>query len=284
MFVSGKLKINIIIVLLLVGLIMTGCKSSDKDDKSDNNSSNTQPQVTLTASGSGNVSTILAAIESGFEADTPGFNLNILPGTNTGGGVAGVLNGSLEVAAMARAPNEEETAQGLQYVRFGGSGVAIMVHRDLSITDLSQDQVKAIFTGEIANWAEVGGDDQPIVVYVRDDNESATVLLRQVIFGDAPFSETVAGTLTSSGDMLAAVEGTPNSIGFGIWTGNAAAERVKPLTLDGIAVNDPAYPIISPLGIGYVENRHEVVQPLVDWLLSERGQTALQEIGVIGVE
>jgi phosphate transport system substrate-binding protein len=240
------------------------------------------PQTTLTVSGSGSVSSLLTAVEADFEAATPGYDLNILSGTGTGGGIQGIVDGSLEVAAMARPPRDEETAQGVQYVGIGGSAVVFIVHPDVEVTNLTQEQVRSIFFLETVNWSEVGGQDLPILVYARDEDESATGLLRQTFFGDDAFPETLAGVLTSTGALLSAVEATPGAIGFASWTAVlAGGKNVDTLTLDDMAADSADYPVILSLGIGYMESQQAVVQPLIDWLQSEAGISALRDLGVI---
>lgn len=240
------------------------------------------PEVTLTVSGSSGVSSLLNAVQADFAAAAPGYTLTILSGTGTGGGVQGVVDGILDVAAMARSPKAEETEKGLRYLSFGSTGVAIMTHPGVTITDLSLEQLEDIYMGRITNWSELGGQDMEIILYVRDESESATIRLRELVFGDTPFPETTAGVLSSSGDMLASIEGTPGSIGFGNWIATAASsKKVKTLTLDGIAPSSDTYPITTPLGVGYVESRQTMVQPLLDWLVSETGQATLRKHGVI---
>jgi phosphate transport system substrate-binding protein len=238
-------------------------------------------QTTLRISGSGTATSILSAIKPAFEADVPGYRLDVLTGTGTGGGVQGVLENVLDVAAMARPPKDEEAAQGIAYVAFGQSGVAIYTHPDVGITSLTTNQARTIFSGQVANWSEVGGPDLTIILYVRDAGDSSTKALRQFVFGEVPFPET-APVLTSQVDMQAAVAGTPGSVGFGSWpSALAAGVDVRPITLDGIAPGDADYPIVTPIGVGYASDRKADVQPLVDWLLSEPGQGTLSEFDVI---
>lgn len=239
------------------------------------------PEIALAVSGSGSVSTVFTAIKSDFETAVPGYTLNVLSGTGTGGGVKGVLDGTLDVAAMARAPKDDETAAGLKYLEFGKTAVAILLHPDVGVTTLTQAQVKAIFAGEITNWSEVGGPDLDIVLYVRDEDESATGALRKAIFGDTPFPETAAGVMTSAGDMLTAIESTPGSIGFGNWSGVLASDKkVAAAALDGIKPGEAEYAVKVIQGVGYTEQRQAVVQPLLDWLTSDAGQAVLQQRGV----
>jgi phosphate transport system substrate-binding protein len=238
-------------------------------------------QKVLTISGSGTVTSILIGVKAAFESDVPGYTLNVLPGSGTGGGVAGILQGTLDAAAMTRAAKDEEIAQGVVYAEFGQAGVAIFTHPDVGLTGLTKDQAIAIFSGEITNWSEVGGLDQAIILCVRDEEDSSTKSLRAAIFGDTAFPE-IALVQTSQTNMQAVVAATPGAVGFGAWPA-AVAEKaeVTGLALDGVAPGDPANPMVTPVGIGVMQPRQAEVQPLIDWLLSEQGRAALEKIAVI---
>jgi phosphate transport system substrate-binding protein len=273
-------RIYISFIILLLMLAITGCAAPVPEP--DFTEAVPSP-VTLTISGSGGTTSILQAVEAAFEASTPGYNLEVLSGTGTGGGVEGVTKGVLSVAAMARPPKDEEleATPTFQYVQFGLSGQAIFVAANVGEIDLTSDQAKAIFFGEITNWAEVGGPEGEIFLYVRDEGDSSTQALRGVIFGEDPFPE-FAQVMTSQGDMIAAVEGTPFAAGFGTWPAVLAVEAdVLPAALDGLAPSDSSYPITGELGIGYLEENQAAVQPLIDWLLSDSGREALMNLDVI---
>lgn len=269
---------SFISLVLLIALLLTACGTPTATPEP---TPTPRPRVTLTISGSGTTAAILSGIKPAFEADVPGYTLKVLPGSGTGGGVKGLLEGILDVAAMARPPKDEEAAKGIEYVEFGQSGVAIYTHADVGVTDLTSKQVLAIFSGEITNWSTVGGKNQSLILYVRDEEDSSTQTLRKVIFGEMPFPQT-AQMMTSQSDMQAAVAGTPGSVGFGSWP-SALAERVNVtgVALDSVAPGDSAYPLIGPIGIGYLSAGKANVQPLIDWLLSEKGQAALREFDVI---
>jgi len=240
------------------------------------------PQVTLTLSGSGSATGVLSAVQPVFEAAVPGYHLKVLPGSGTGGGVTGIVDGVLDVAGMARPPKDEEAAQGVEYVSFGQAGQAVITHPEVGVKNLTADQMKAIFSGEITRWSDVGGPDLPIILYIRDEGDSSTKALVSVVMGDTPFADTVAQVLTSQGDMLAAVSGTPGSVGIATWpTALAEGADVQPVNLAGVAPGNPAYPMVSPLGIGYLTERKADVQPLIDWLESEQGKAALQKFDMI---
>jgi phosphate transport system substrate-binding protein len=272
----GKILKAMAVVCIVIAVAGCGAKATPTPEPPVRSA-----RLVLKISGSGSAVPILAGIQPAFEADTPGYHLEVLPGSGTGGGVKGVTQGVLDVAAMVRPPKDEEAAQGIQYVGFGQMGVAVYTHPDVGVTDMTTAQAKATFSGEVENWSQVGGPDVPIILCVRDEGDSSTKALRQAVFGDAPFPET-AEVLTSQGDMQATVSGSPGGVGFGSWpSALASGADVRVIVLDGVAPGDPAYSIITPIGIGYLTDRKADVQPLVDWLLSERGQAALQEFGVI---
>lgn len=265
-------------LLLLVALLLTACATPTATPEP---TPTPRPQITLTISGSGTTAAILSGIKPAFEANVPGYTLKVLPGSGTGGGVKGLIEGILDVAAMARSPKNEEAAAGVEYVEFGQSGVAVYAHAEVGITNLTTAQVLAIFSGEITNWSTIGGKDQPLILYVRDEEDSSTQVLRKFIFNEMPFPET-AHVMTSQSDMQAAVAGTPGSVGFGSWPSALAdGANVTGIALDSVTPGDPAYPLTVPIGIGYRSAGKADVQPLIDWLLSEKGQAALREFDVI---
>ncbi len=267
------------VLLFSLLLLMTACDSAAPTAAP---TPTETPQVTLTISGSGSVSSLLTAVEGDFKAANPGYKLNVLSGSGTSGGVKGIIDGSLTVAAMARAPKDDEAAQGVKYVAIGGSAVAFVVHPDVKVSNLTQEQARAIFFGEITNWSDVGGQELPIAVYARDEDESATGLLRKMFFGDSAFPENIAGVMTSTSALLTAVEATPGSIGYSSWSAVVIADKnVKNVMLDSAAPDSADYPVILPLGIGYMESQAAAVQPLIDWLLSDAGADALRKYGAI---
>jgi phosphate transport system substrate-binding protein len=273
---NWKVDLALIAIVILVGVIAVALLSlgSDKDDDKP-----TAPAViTLSVSGSGGTTAVLEVIKPAFEAENPGYRIEPLTGTGTGGGVKGVLDGTLDLAAMARAPKDDEA---VAYMEFGKAGQALFVNAGVGDISLTNAQASDIIFGKITNWSEVGGPDLAIVVYVRDEADSTTSVMRKAIFGDAPFP-TTAQVMTSQGDMIRAVEGIEGAIGMGSWPAvMAAGGNVKPVILENLTPDDVRYPVTGPLGVGYLETRQADVQPLIDWLQSENGKAALLKLGVL---
>ena len=270
---------TVISIILLLTLI--GCSSSATNTEPTSNESE-KDEVVLTISGSGSTTAILEAVKPTFESDTPGYRLDVLPGSGTGGGVKGVIQGLLDVAAMARGVKEEEAAQDVQFVPLGQGATAIITHPGVGVTELTNEEIVALFSGELTNWSEVGGGDLPIILYVRDEGDSSTKALRKALLGETPFSEKVAQVVTSQGNMLTAVEGTPGSIGLATWpTTLAKGTKVEAIAIEGVMPNESTYPMLVSLGIGYLTERQPDVQPLIEWLDSDSGQSALQKLDIL---
>lgn len=241
------------------------------------------PAITLRVTGSGSVTAVLRAVARAFEDATAGYILNVLPGSSSGGGITGVLNGTLEVAAVSRGATAEEIAQGIEVIQFGTSATAIFTHPDVGVTALTRDQLVGILTGSITNWSEVGGADQMIALYVREADEGNTGDLRDTYLGDAEFAAS-AVLLTSQSAMQEAVSGVTGALGYGTWASALAnGADVVSVTIDGVGVTNPPDTLTTYMGIGYLRDQASTVQPLIDWLLSPAGQAALQAIGVVPV-
>jgi len=270
--------IRLVSLSLIAALLLAACGSLSTQPPTPT----VPPLVTLKASGSGTITTVLEVLKPAFEAATPGYKLEILQGDSTGSGVTGILEGLLDVAAMARAPKDEETAKNIKYVEMGLVGQAIIVHPTVvNVTTLNGRQITAIFSGQITNWSEVGGPNLKIVLYVRNPDDSSTKGLRKAILGETPFPDT-AKTLTSQADMIISVQGTPGGIGVAAWPAMLAIKaNVQAIAINGVKPDDASYPILNSAGIGYLAERESDVKPLIDWLSSANGQSALKTLGFV---
>jgi len=273
-------KSIVALFLSLTILILVACTSQSADPTEE--ITETLETIVLSVSGSGSVTPVLSAIADDFEATNPGYALEILPGSGTGGGVQGVIDGALDLAAMSRPARDTE--EGVLYTQIGTSVTAIYTHPDVGVTELTSEQLTDIFTGTVTNWSEVGGEDLDIVVYVRDPEEGNTVDIRETFIGDAEFSDTTP-VLTSQTDMQNSVSSVEGAIGYGTWSAALANEaNVVSLTIDGIGVDNSPETMTTSVGIGYLAENEANAQVLIDWLFSEDGRSVLATIAVTVVE
>ena len=263
---------KLVVFLLLFMTLAVGCQQAEEPAP--------EAITVLSVSGSGTTTAILSGIVDAFQVDMPGYRLSVLPGAGTGSGVQGILSGGLDLAAMARPPKEGEAEEGVEWVQIGYSAGPVLAHPDVGVPDLTTEQVIAIFSGEITNWSEVGGADVAVALFVRDEEDSSTKSIRDKIIGDMPFPGS-AQVLVSQSEMQENVSGTPGAIGFGsLPAAIAAGTELIGLGLDGVAPTDPAFPISSPIGVGFMSERKAEFQEVLDWLLSSAGQAELSTVGV----
>ena len=114
------------------------------------------------------------------------------------------------------------------------------------------------------------------MMYTPDPWPNEGIVLKETLFPDT------ATTLTSQGDMIISVQGTPGAVGVAAWPAMLAIKaKVQAIAIDGVKPDDASYPILGSAGIGYLADRGSDVQPLIDWLSSVEGQSALKALGFV---
>ncbi|MDP3970984.1 MAG: substrate-binding domain-containing protein [bacterium] len=264
---KNLLALVILILIVIVGwtlyLIIT-LSTEDVDQKKN-----------IIISGSGSGMSILEKI--GGTQPFEDISLLFLGGAGTIDDVKGVNDGSLDLGTAARKMTDEEKLSypNVQERSFAKDAMVLAVHPDVNVRGLTSDQVKKIFTGEITNWNQVGGDDGIIILLDRSETESSKILLRKYILGES-IIRTDAIEIATASLMLDAILETRNSIGqasFGDIKMNDLT--IVPLAIDGIvpsvsSVEDGSYVMIREYGILYNKNiNKEHVQKYIDYIFSE---------------
>src|SRR5258708_479549 len=188
---SKYLKLSCALALLGV-LVLGGCSSPTPTPVP----TGTPQSVTLTVSGSGEVWPVLGAVQSQFSADVPGYRLDIQSGFGTDAAGDAVLKGVLDIGGMNRAPNADQTAKGVKYVKFGTAGVAIITHPGVAVKSLTLAQARSIYSGDTMNWSQVGGPDLPIIVYNRGGTGGSVGAMKAIVFKDVKFGANLQSATT----------------------------------------------------------------------------------------
>ena len=221
--------------------LLAGC-GNQTDNNSSNNDNGGDASDTPAASVSGTVSTdgstsmekVIGALSESYMAANKDVTVNYNP-TGSGAGITAVQEGTCDIGLSSRALKDEEKAAGLKETVLAYDGIAIIVHPDNPVSDLSIEQIAKLYTGEITNWKDVGGSDAEVVLIGR---EAAS--------GTRDGFESITGTkdkcqyrqeLTSTGDVITAVSQNPDAIGYASLA--AIKDSVKALSVDGVT---PARP------------------------------------------
>lgn len=242
--------------------------------------------------GSTTVGPISKAFAEYYMAAHPEVNITVSE-SGSGNGAKSIMNGTCDVAAMSRPMKDSEfkaaADKGIQPVAHvvALDGLPILVHPSNPVQDLTVEQVRKIFLGEIANWKEVGGPDQQIVTVSRDTNSGTyetfegLVMQKQKIHQNCEY-------VGSNGAIRQRVQSTPAAIGY---AGLGFVDKtVKALKVDGIypsaeTVQTGEYPIARPLFM-YTNGYPKLGSPLYQFVtiyLSEDGQEMVEEIGFVPV-
>ena len=230
--------------------LLAGCGS--KTTAPDNTNNDQPQQAALSGSVSTNGSTsmekVIGALSEQFMADNSGVSVTYDP-TGSGAGIEAASNGSADIGLASRALKDEEKAGGLTETVVALDGIAVIVNAGSKVEDLSVEQIAKIFTGEITDWSEVGGEAGKISCIGREAGS-----------GTRDGFESITGTkdackldqeLTSTGGVIEAVAGNPNAIGYASLSAVEGKNTVKAVTVGGVActeatVLDGSYAIQRP--------------------------------------
>ena len=182
------------------------------------------------------------------------------------------------------------------YTEIAKEAFVFFVHKDNPVENLTQEQVKKIYSGEITNWKEVGGDDEDIVAFQRNEGSGSQSRLKRFM-ADTPImeapTEQVNDFMVGIIDKVSDYKNKTNSIGFSFryyMEGIIKNPNVKILKIDGIEPNienirEEKYPITGSLyAVTYKDNNNENVQKLLDWILSKEGQEIIEKTGYAGIK
>lgn len=263
-----KKTIVLLLLALLALCLLTGC--SEKAVRS------------VSTDGSTSMEKVIGALGEAFEQET-GIRFTYNP-TGSGSGIRAVQEGRCDIGLSSRALKKEEEDAGLTAAVLAYDGIALIVHPDNPVTDLSLENVARIYTGEITNWAQVGGADAEIVLIGREAGS-----------GTRDGFETITGTaeacryrqeLTSTGDVITAVSQNPAAIGYASVA--SVKNTVRMLNIDGIvpeeaSIRDGSYPVQRPFVL--VTRRDaalsEEAQQFLSYVLSDDAGAIIAAAGVV---
>lgn len=229
--------------------MLTACGSKDNasdDNKGEEGGTTAALSGTVSTDGSTSMEKVINSLGESFMAANKDVKFTYNP-TGSGSGIQAVTEGRCDIGLSSRALKDDEKASGLVETMLAYDGIAIVVSPENPVSDLDVDTIAKIYTGEITNWKDVGGDDAEIVLIGREAGS-----------GTRDGFESITGTkdacayrqeLTSTGDVINTVSQNPNAIGYASLS--AVGESVKALTVGGVkateaTVKDGSYVVQRP--------------------------------------
>ena len=274
---------------LVMALSLVACGNSNSDNSGDNAADNNGGDAAITGTvstdGSTSMEKVIGALSESFMGTNSGVTVNYNP-TGSGSGITAVQEGTCDIGLSSRALKDEEKVAGLKETVLAYDGIAIIVHPDNPVSDLTLEQIAKLYTGEITNWKDVGGNDAEVVLIGR---EAAS--------GTRDGFESITGTkdkcqyrqeLTSTGDVIAAVSQNPDAIGYASLA--SIKDTVKALNVDGVTpgeatVKDGSYKVQRPFVLVTVDGKalSPAAQAFFDYATSSDAASIIAKAGAVAV-
>ena len=234
--------------------------------------------------GSTSMKNVIAALTEGFAEVEPGVTVSYDP-TGSGAGITGATDKTLDIGLSSRALKDDEKTD-VEGTTIALDGIAIIVNNASKVENLTVDQLKQMFTGEITNWSEVGGDDGEIVLIGREAGSGTRDGFESIV--DVKDSCKYAQELTATGAVISAVEANPLAIGYASLS--AVGDTVKMVTVGGVecseeTVKDGSYEVQRPFV--FVTNKSvtlsEQAQAFFDFATSADAADLIRTAGAVPV-
>ena len=269
---------------LVLALSLAACGSNnDNNTAPDDNSGDAAITGTVSTDGSTSMEKVIGALGESFMAANAGTTVGYNP-TGSGAGITAVSEGRCDIGLSSRSLKDDEKASGLKETVLAYDGIAIIVHPDNPVSDLTVEQIADIYTGKITNWKDVGGNDAAIVLIGREAGS-----------GTRDGFESITGTqdacqyrqeLTSTGDVITTVSQNPDAIGYASLA--AVKDTVKALSVNGVTpseatVKDGSYTVQRPFVLVTKEGvtLSPVAQAFFDYVTSADAASIISAAGAV---
>ncbi|MER2078605.1 phosphate ABC transporter substrate-binding protein [Psychrobacillus psychrotolerans] len=274
-------KVKIGLLLLSILTVLTACSNNNKDttESSGNN-------ATVSISGSTSVGPLAEKLAAKY---TEKANTNIeINQIGSSAGITNAISGVSEIGMSSRDLKEEEVASGLNEVIIAYDGIVVVTHPSNKVKDLTMEQVKQIFTGEITNWSELGGDDLEIVVVSREDGSGSRDAFQEIV--EYSSGELIRNSIIASGNGNIKTTVANNKHAVGFISFEYIDENISTIDINGVEataenVLQKKYSLSRPFLFVYKEGQlTEAGQQFIDFILSEEGQLIAAEAGAIPIK
>lgn len=272
-------KVLRVLLTLILCLGITACGSSDSND-----TGGSDVNGTVALNGSTSMEKYVTGLGEAIKEVYPNLTLEA-QFTGSSAGIEALIDGKADIGNASRSLKDEEKAEGLVENIVAIDGIAIITHPSNGVDDLTTEQLKKIYTGEITNWSEVGGKDEAIVVMGREASSGTRGAFEEIL--EIEDQCNYAQELNETGAVVAKVGETTGSIGY-VSLDNIQ-DSVKALKLDGVeaseeTVKDGSYSLQRPFVMatkGEISEQSESVKAVFDFIDSEAGQEVLKAVGLV---
>jgi len=256
---------------------LTGCGSSESKE-------NGELSGKITLAGSTSMEKLCEAMSESFMEENPGVTVTV-EYTGSSAGVESLLQGSVDIGDASRGLKDDEKSSGAVENIVAIDGIAVIIDKDNSVTDLTTEQLVSIYTGEVSNWSDLGGSDEAIVVIGREAGSGTRGAFEELL--EVEDACDYAQELDSTGAVLAKVASTPGAIGY--ISLDAVDDSIQTVALNGVEATEENivagdYQLSRPFVMatkGEISEQSELVQAWFEYVKSEKGQEVIKGVGLI---
>lgn len=273
-----KKIITVLCAAVMALSLFAGCGQKANDN-------GTTTGGTVSTDGSTSMEKVIGALGESFMEANSGTTFTYNP-TGSGSGIQAVSEGRCDIGLSSRALKDDEKASGLKETTLALDGIAIIVNPQNPVKDLSLEQIAKIYTGEITNWKDVGGEDAEIVRIGREAGSGTRDGFESIT--ETKDACQYRQELTSTGDVITTVSQNPNAIGYASLA--AIKDSVKALTVNGVApteaaVKDGTYLVQRPFVLVTKEGvaLSETAQKFFDFATSADAASIISAAGAVPV-
>ncbi len=239
---------------------------------------------TVTLAGSTSMQKLCEAMIESFEEAYPDITVTA-EYTGSGAGLEALAGGKTDIGNASRSLKDGEKQSGAVENIVAIDGIAVITHKDNTVSDLTAQQLTDIYTGKITNWKDLGGADEAIVVLGREAGSGTRGAFEELLKIEDQCA--YAQELDSTGGVLAKVAATPGSIGY--VSLDVVDDTVKALSLDGVAPTEEnivagSYKLSRPFvmaTLGTIEEQNDLVKTWFNYVQSDEGQAVIKAMGLI---
>ena len=291
-----KKIISIALIAVLALTLLAGCGSSAApatttapaaDSAAPASEAPAELSGTVATDGSTSMEKVIGALGEAFMEQNKGVTFTYNP-TGSGSGITAVGEGRCDIGLSSRALKDDEKASGLKETVLALDGIAVIVNPANPVSDLDVETIAKIYTGEITNWKEVGGNDAEIVLIGREAGSGTRDGFESIT--DTKDSCKYRQELTSTGDVITTVSTNPDAIGYASLSAVEGQSGIKALTVNGVActeetVKDGSYEIQRPFVMVTKEGAElsEAAQAFFDFATSADAADLIRNAGAVPV-
>ncbi|MGN0465002.1 MAG: phosphate ABC transporter substrate-binding protein [Lachnospiraceae bacterium] len=281
------------VLLATASLSLLACGTNKAGDSSSNGASETQVEQSsdssvVTITGSTSVEKIVNLMKSEFEALNPGITIQYT-GSGSSAGIKDTIAKTNNIGASSRELTDEEKAENMTETVFAYDGIAVAVNPANKVKDLTLEQLQKIYSGEITNWKEVGGDDAEIFVVSREESSGTRSAFEELIKLDETEGLTSnAAVSEGNGPAQIAIAGNENAVGYISFA--YIDDTVKSVTVDSVEptvenVKNKTYPLSRPfLFVSFDDQVSEAGKKFLEFAVSADGQACVEKDNAIRID